>query len=388
MITRHTATALIRLAMRLLPPPLAPWGRAMAGEVETIARADHALRFAIGCLGFAAIECLKFRLIHPFSNLLLANHQEASIMTLNDTVFQQPRKMVGLCAILATGLGIAFMHMAGAPSAYLAMNVAALVIGIAAVPLIALISSKASLSQRATGLALSAALLLTGQFGMEADGATRWFALGPFSIQTSLVVLPLVAINFSRTRDTVSTAGIILAALSLALQPDRAMAGALAAAMLILAIMRPGRAVLVALAASLCGFIAALSQADTLATAPFVDQILWTAFAVNPLAGLAVVAGSILLIVPAITGWMRGHDDRPTYAVFGAIWAAIISAAALGNYPTPLVGYGGSAILGYLLCMFSLPKLVRVEQGDSVARSSTPTDEGATKFSAIPLAKA
>jgi cell division protein FtsW (lipid II flippase) len=27
----------------------------------------------------------------------------------------------------------------------------------------------------------------------------------------------------------------------------------------------------------------------------------------------------------------------------------VIAAAAIGNYPTPLVGYGGSAILGYLL---------------------------------------
>jgi hypothetical protein len=46
---------------------------------------------------------------------------------------------------------------------------------------------------------------------------------------------------------------------------------------------------------------------------------------------------------------------RPGHAVFGAVWLAVIVAAALGNYPTPLVGYGGSAILGYLLSLLYLP---------------------------------
>lgn len=31
-------------------------------------------------------------------------------------------------------------------------------------------------------------------------------------------------------------------------------------------------------------------------------------------------------------------------------------AAALGNYPTPIVGYGGSAIIGYVLSLLALPK--------------------------------
>jgi hypothetical protein len=33
----------------------------------------------------------------------------------------------------------------------------------------------------------------------------------------------------------------------------------------------------------------------------------------------------------------------------------VVAAAALGNYPTPLVGYGGSAVLGYLLSAALLP---------------------------------
>jgi len=41
--------------------------------------------------------------------------------------------------------------------------------------------------------------------------------------------------------------------------------------------------------------------------------------------------------------------------VFGVAWLGMVVAAALGNYPTPLVGYGGSAILGYALSLSFLP---------------------------------
>jgi hypothetical protein len=61
------------------------------------------------------------------------------------------------------------------------------------------------------------------------------------------------------------------------------------------------------------------------------------------------------MIVPALVGWARDPDNRAFYAVFGAVWLAVIAAAALGNYPTPLVGYSGSAILGYLLSAIGLP---------------------------------
>ena len=61
------------------------------------------------------------------------------------------------------------------------------------------------------------------------------------------------------------------------------------------------------------------------------------------------------MLVPAIAGHIRDSDHRPVYAVFGAVWLAVILAAALGNYPTPLVGYSGSAILGYLISLLGLP---------------------------------
>ena len=132
------------------------------------------------------------------------------------------------------------------------------------------------------------------------------------------------------------------------------MAGALALAMAALALARPQRGVLVGLGAAMAAFAATLARADASPAMPFVDQIFYSSFDVHPLAGFAVLAGAALMLVPAIAGYVRDPDHRPIYAVFGAVWLAVILAAALGNYPTPLVGYSGSAILGYLISLLGL----------------------------------
>jgi hypothetical protein len=121
-----------------------------------------------------------------------------------------------------------------------------------------------------------------------------------------------------------------------------------------------------------------LARADNLPAAPYVDQILYTAFDVHAAAGAAVLAGSALLLIPAIIGWKRDAACCAPYAVFGAIWFAALIAAALGNYPTPVVGYGGSAIVGYVLSLWSLPRhpqsRTRAAAPVTVAEDRSPTD--------------
>jgi hypothetical protein len=150
-----------------------------------------------------------------------------------------------------------------------------------------------------------------------------------------------------------------VAAAALALQPDRAMAGMLAAGLTALAVMRPDRAALTALAAALAGFLVSLARTDLLPATPYVDQVLYASFGVHVLAGFAVLGGLALLVLPAIVGVRRDLAHRHVHLVFGAVWVSATAAAALGNYPTPIVGYGGSAILGYFLSLAALPRLAR-----------------------------
>ena len=106
-----------------------------------------------------------------------------------------------------------------------------------------------------------------------------------------------------------------------------------------------------------------LARPDALPAVPYVDRVLFTAFDVHPVAGAAVLIGALILLVPALAGRLGDAANGPAYLVFGTIWLGCVVAAALGNYPTPLVGYGGSAILGYLLSLSAFPSRRRAALG-------------------------
>ncbi|HEY0150259.1 MAG TPA: hypothetical protein VGB70_14825 [Allosphingosinicella sp.] len=265
-------------------------------------------------------------------------------------LFDRPRLLGLLCAIVSVGLGLAYMAAAGAPVRYLAINAGALLLG--ALLWLVLGGAKRADWSGAAVLALSLPILATALLGAPVEGAARWLSLGPLVVQPSLVLLPPLIVLYARRPDALGTAGIAVAALALALQPDRAMAGALAAGTGAVLMFDRGRLPFFALAASVTAFAATLLRSDNLPAVPYVDEILYTAFDVSPLAGVAVVGGCLLLLLPVLRGT---RDGRAVLAAFGACWAAVIAAAAINNYPTPLVGYGGSPILGYLLSAALLP---------------------------------
>ena len=265
-----------------------------------------------------------------------------------------PRAAGIACALGATGLGMLYLALAGAPAIYLVVNGLALVMGLAVVGLAWTVGWDRHLPGGAV-LVLGVALLATALFGLSVDGAARWVRVGAVSVQVSLVVLPAMLVSFARHRTRYSTLGIVLAALALALQPDRAMAGVLASALAVLAVCTRDPRVLPAVVSAATGFAATLLHPDDLPGVPYVDQILYTSFDVGLVAGLAVTGGALLLVVPAVLGWRYDPDHREAYAMVGVIWLGTVVAAALGNYPTPVVGYGGSAILGYSMCLSLIP---------------------------------
>lgn len=338
-LLRHLAAATAGLAVSLMPRTMRAWGEAMRQEVAAINHDGQAALFALGCLGCA----LRHRLSNQ-GNLLMQYCRD---------ILHDPRRLAALCAVVATGLGMVYMAMAGAPTRYLAVNAGALLLGFLIVAIAA--RGRDTVRAGAVHLAFAALLLLTPVVALPVEGAARWIAVAGLYIQPSLIVLPAMLVGFARARQGASALSLVIAALALALQPDRAMAAAMALTLIFLALIRPERMVIVALSAALCSATATILKPDRLPAVPYVDRILYTAFDVHPLAGAAVLIGAALLIVPAIVGFLREPERRETYVAFGAVWLAIIGAAAAGNYPTPLVGYGGSAILGYALSLLCLP---------------------------------
>lgn len=282
---------------------------------------------------------------------------------------RHPRAVGVAGAVAATLLGISYLVAAGAPARYVGVNLAALALGLVALGGVdkAALTGRPS-SGRAVAL-LGASLLATAMFGASVHGASRWIWIGPLSVQVSLVLLPFMLVSFARHRDWVGTAGMMLAALALALQPDRAMAGMLALGLAALATSRRDRFSVTALAAAVAAVAVTLVRPDALPAVPFVDRILFTAFFVHPLAGAATLLGTCLLVLPAVASGARDAADDGAYRVFAAAWIAAIAAAVLGNYPTPVVGYGGSAILGYVLSLAVFPPRAGAGQRSSAGRS-------------------
>lgn len=372
---------LIDLACRALqaalPTSLQSWAWAVRYEAAAIPDDTKALLFTLGSLCGLMPRAVASRLLRPFASLAGDNFpfpEGSSIMNILDATISRPRILGILCAIGAVLLGIAYMAIAGAPMRYPGVNVGALCIGLAILALPDFIIAAGQRWTDGANIAMAGALLVTALLGVEVDGAARWVFLGGLAIQPSLILMPVMLVAFSRNRSVLATTSIVTAAVAMALQPDRAMAGMLTLCLGALAVMRPDRHVGVALAASVTSFAATLVRADTLPAVPFVDQILYSSFNVHAVAGLAVLCGMALLLVPAIIGWNRDGTDRTIYVAFGAVWFAAILAAALGNYPTPVVGYGGSAIIGYVLSLLALPRLSDAHAGP--AGSSCGTTNG------------
>ena len=367
-------------ASRLLPANLSPWARAMESELAAIADDRAALTFAAGCLRGVVGLAVAARLgsaATAFRRLLFPPASSIrSLPSMND-IIARPRLLGLLCGAGAVGVGLAYMLAAGAPSRYLLLNFAALTLGAAAWFALGRTAVSRLAAIGPLILLLAVPLLATAAFGASVEGAARWARLGPVSVQPSLILLPAMLLLYARRPDPVGTVGMAVAALALALQPDRAMAGVLLAGLLALLAAAPGRLVAMAAAASGLAFGRTLVVPDNLPAAPHVDGILYAAFDVHPMAGAAVLIGAAALMLPAAAGASRAAGERPVLLVFGACWLAVVAAAALGNYPTPLVGFGGSAVLGYLLSVGLLPKdALNGHAGTATGARAISADDG------------
>lgn len=384
---RRLVSRILAAASGLLPSHLSPWARAMERELAEIDEDKTALLFAAGCLRAVLGLAISARLGSvpaAARGLLFPLAPSTRSFPTMTGISARPRLLGLLCGASAVGLGMAYMLAAGAPSRYLLMNLAALVLGASAWLALGRVASARLAGAGPVILVLAVALLLTSFFGVAVDGASRWVSVGPLTLQISLIVLPVMLILYARQADAIGTVGMMAAALALAVQPDRAMAGVLVAGLLGLLCARPGRLPFAAAAASLPAFGFTLFTPDTQAAVPYVDRILYTAFDVHPLAGAAVLIGAIMLVAPALVAASKAADERSALLAFGGCWLGMVAAAALGNYPTPLVGYGGSAVLGYLLSVALLPSGALHSSGNA-AVGGRPAAEGSSDPTASEL---
>ena len=175
--------------------------------------------------------------------------------------------------LLACLIGLTYLHLAGAPISMIMLNGGALIIGL----LLAIgITSSWGTKDRALviiAFVSSLVLLATSVFGYAIADARRWVLLGPFFIQPSSIFLPLVAVAFAKVQNPWSTLAVIIAALAMAGQPDRAMAGMLCFTVLIVGWLRANKWTAAAAVIGTMTFATTLLLPDNLTAVPYVVSV-------------------------------------------------------------------------------------------------------------------
>lgn len=250
------------------------------------------------------------------------------------------------------GLGSQWLFDFAAPWPYQGINLAAMVVGL----LLCGLLIRLPLRWRWPALLAAAALLVTALFGVGQDGVRRWVTLGyGVTVQPAFLLLPLLATAYARAPDDGwHRAAMLVAAAAMALQPDRSMAAMLVAAAAVTAALKPTRSAALILVVTVTAFAVTLWRHDPLPAVPFVEgfiaRISQSSWGNRAL--LLVVAAALLS--PLADCRKVTAEARRAIIAFTLCWGTLFIASIIAPYPTPLLGYGASAIIGYFLSTIAL----------------------------------
>ena len=257
--------------------------------------------------------------------------------------------VVFLMALVVVVVGLMAMSVAGAPRS--------LVLAQGGVGLVALVlaaaGSRWGFRPGAAGariVCVAALLLMAAPLAFDGiDGVQRWVALGPLQIQPAAIALPLVVAYVAQERvQWLAVPALMAAGVIGALQPDgQVLQGIIAVALCMALLVRGGVFWWSAVGLStLLGLAAALGP--SLDPVPYVEEVLPRAFEANWLLGVAAAVALAAVPLLILTSSLR---RSATSIALAALWAGLIATGLSGAYPTPVLGYGLSWVVGFALSL-------------------------------------
>lgn len=256
--------------------------------------------------------------------------------------------------VLATAiLSLISIRLAGGAPAALALQAAAFVLA-------ALIATRKAWSSLVARIAppwlIGAVLLLAAAVffaGAGTAGPHRWLRVGPVLLHPASLAGSIVLLALARARgDAVSLVLAALTILLFGLGTDGAASVAFACGLTGLAIGDRARwrglLPLCVLAWALAWW--GLSRPDGLPAVPYVETILAHAYDAAPLLAVTDALALVLLPLPFLLAAREPHTRAAGCAVAG-FWLGLTLAGVLANYPIPVIGYGASPVIGWLLAL-------------------------------------
>lgn len=188
------------------------------------------------------------------------------------------------------------------------------------------------------------------------DGVHRWVSLAGVLVHPGAILDPILvlATGVLWIRRQAQTATLLIAGrLALVIvQPDAGQATAIAAAATTMALTygssRLRRFSLGALATT--GAVLAWARPDPLPPVDFVENIAGRAFELHSALGVTAIISLVLLPASAIWRPSQATNDARLRSVLGfalaAYFVGTIGAVVFGAFPTPVLGFGASPVLG------------------------------------------
>ncbi len=262
--------------------------------------------------------------------------------------------------IVATIMGLIAVNYFDIPSDVFFINVIGIIIGIPLAMLI-IFKWKKRIKKELLIAAFSCISLLAICFFFPGTNMVyRWIQIGTVDINVSMIVLPLIiySINQLLREHFVLYALVILfvTGLILSMQPDAGQLTAFGVASFVLFSMnkipwlpRLGAYTIIVLLG-----ILGWNRVDLLEPVDQVQDVLVMIYDLGPMGYLGLLIVLAAAFYPFIHFALKGEKVLSIGFIFYLITQLIVT--ELGNYTVPLLGAGGSAIIGWYLMLGLAPK--------------------------------
>lgn len=255
---------------------------------------------------------------------------------------------------VAVGIGVMYAHDIS-PSIYMQNFVFLMICSVISIAYMAWTSDSKIGEAGILVIAIACVLFLAGSFLSEGtDGVHRWIQIGPMNVNIAFIALPilLIAINklLAKGRLRICIVLILVSAILLFLQPDASMISAFSVALLPVMFAKGKNKLwnFVVAAVLLVLSVLSWSQLDGLQPVSYVEDILVLAKESGWGSLFFCVLALFVMIWPFVR--LKGFQQYQGISMsLGLFFLALIVSALLGHFPVPLIGYGISPILGYMI---------------------------------------
>lgn len=264
-----------------------------------------------------------------------------------------PSTLLVSSQIAATALvSLVSIHLAGAGKSAIALQTGAFLLGAI---LVATRKTWMAFVARTPAHWLTGSVLLVAAavhfFGVDIDGARRWLRAGPIMLQPAVLLGSLLLLALAR-----ANAGALAAMLAgvaifiVGAGNDGGSSLAYALGMTGLLIGDPAkRKIHLPLWLLACGMaIWGWTRPDTLPAVAYVEEVISRAATQSAMAGIAASLALALLPLVFVLA-ARKRATRGMGLALAGFWTGLAIAGIVGNFPVPVIGYGASAVIGWIL---------------------------------------